>query len=109
MGLLPPELKRTDTLFPYTALFRVRPPAWRETSALGRRRGPDLPGGGRPTEVADQEGRARAEPAAVRGRGLARAPRRPSLRPAASRGGLGDHAEIPAGADRKSTRLNSSH
>src|SRR3546814_4780709 len=45
----PPRSTRTDTLFPYTTLFRSRPPAWRRRRPyLGR------PSPGHPVGQADQ-------------------------------------------------------
>src|SRR3546814_11575223 len=70
----PPRSTRTDTLFPYTTLFRSAPiPAGRARSAEGFRLGIGF-----------------------------RRTRRPPPLPAA------DRPDVPA-ADRKSTRLNSSH
>src|SRR3712207_7122719 len=69
-----------STLFPYTTLFRSRGGA-----ALGRR------------DVATREG------------GAERTPRRPRIGPAGSQLAHRRPRRPPESADRKSTRLNSSH
>src|SRR3546814_13781029 len=82
----PPRSTRTDTLFPYTTLFRSHP-----SRLLSRRGGPDDPGGAGHGGQAD---------------GMA-----------PSHGVSADHVDlrrraagaVGLGADRKSTRLNSSH
>src|SRR3546814_13177607 len=99
----PPRSTRTDTLFPYTTLFRSHPPLPRRP-AVGRPRTRRVR---RP--VAAQTGADRqrrldgGEFARTRlGAGLLPHHRLPA-RPAAA------HAEGARGLDRKSTRLNSSH
>src|SRR3546814_11533792 len=85
----PPRSTRTDTLFPYTTLFRSRP---------GERRDGAPPGAAR-TLAAGPAGLAR-----LCGRGRADRPRlaaHPAVECAAT--------AIGAERDRKSTRLNSSH
>src|SRR3546814_11322981 len=93
----PPRPTRTDTLFPYTTLFRSRTVprlVTRRALARGRRDGAGA--------VARERERLRPA-AAAGGAALAadgRAPRSAGLDPA--------HPRRPRG-DRKSTRLNSSH
>src|SRR3546814_6421059 len=96
----PPRSTRTDTLFPYTTLFRSRPAARR----LGARRWPARAAPGEPAREAGRAGlragrgvRGGARPAparrlAVRGRGRAHAWPLPAARPAGLVGR--DRAEI---------------
>src|SRR3546814_14748523 len=97
----PPRTTRTDTLFPYTTLFRSGDALLERRLPLGAgARGRDPRGGGEPGVVA----RARGVPPSRRQR-LDAAP----LRPPAGTGGAADVARYAAQTDRKSTRLNSSH
>src|SRR3546814_4665337 len=106
----PPRSTRTDTLFPYTTLFRS-PPAARRVSECGLRLGGrhlPLLRGGAGHRIADHRRPRRprrAERRVMSGRRL------PALRIAAS---LGFSLLVAAilfytVLDRKSTRLNSSH
>src|SRR3546814_15535510 len=100
----PPRSTRTDTLFPYTTLFRSRAAARSDAA----RAVPPLPGtlpaaegglDGRPGADARHLGR----PRHLRRLGLAAAGAHGlAVRPRGLRGGAG-------AVDRKSTRLNSSH
>src|SRR3546814_6795373 len=109
----PPRSTRTDTLFPYTTLFRsfhgsaaarpagaaLRPAADRAVALRRPAADPALrrrPGGG----VGDHAGR---RPGGGGRAGRARPRRRRHVGARAGRHGR------PAGGDRKSTRLNSSH
>src|SRR3546814_13242356 len=117
----PPRSTRTDTLYPYTALFRSSgtapattcmaacpPTEARHDPALSAVSGAVGPAG------ADLAG---AQPEPVAGHGPARRRARPAagsgIRTAAA--AQGAHPQLPAGraaaaaGDRKSTRLNSSH
>src|SRR3546814_17449480 len=76
----PPRSTRTDTLFPYTTLFRS-PPHPPTRSSLGR---------------------ASAKPDRRRKRA-------PSMTGGHEKGGPDDPDRLPHSLDRKSTRLNSSH
>src|SRR3546814_17734120 len=79
----PPRSTRTDTLFPYTTLFRS-PPARRRDSRRRRRHGPL--GGGLHRQL----------------------PRERAAQPGGRADG-GEHLPARWHGDRKSTRLNSSH
>src|SRR3546814_15781740 len=91
----PPRSNRTDTLFPYTALFR-------SARFIGQ-------------DLVDVDKQARAAVIAVRGRRdgepaeNADAPRDREHEPAARPDAVQGHPEFIIKADRKSTRLNSSH
>src|SRR3546814_16242237 len=96
----PPRSTRTDTLFPYTTLFR----SVREPSALpGEPRVP--PRGARSRSLVEKRGRAlaRGRHAAADGTRVGFFLRR------SGEPGRGETLDDGRDADRKSTRLNSSH
>src|SRR3546814_17001968 len=98
---LPPRTTRTDTLFPYTTLFRSVDVGMLDPEAMEPRHQPtqaDLRSetdGERPREVRPQKIRGRLRQA---GEGVLHGP-------AVAAPGIGQDQS----ADRKSTRLNSSH
>src|SRR3546814_2968956 len=106
----PPRSTRTDTLFPYTTLFRsfvaaeeVDVDAFAEAAEGGEE--PSRPGGVAVAEVLA------GPPHTIEGdcvRRLAVAERRPALGHAAHRPLQMEHRRVRP-RDRKSTRLNSSH
>src|SRR3546814_19491416 len=89
----PPRSTRTDTLFPYTTLFRSHESAVLALPLLDHGRGRGLEGG--PVDLVDGKLGVGLELGEVLGGGLLR-------QPALQLAGL-------LGRDRKSTRLNSSH
>src|SRR3546814_18387870 len=96
----PPRSTRTDTLFPYTSLFRSP-----REEAVGRE--PCLLRPVRPCPDLQHPHESTGGIPLLRGR---------EQRPADARGGAGSAAQVAAatggggeGGDRKSTRLNSSH
>src|SRR3546814_6998040 len=119
----PPRSTRTDTLFPYTTLFRSLARGTRRRASGRTRRGKDRGEGacrqGRAAPGFDRGGARRpVEPRRDRGRdggqrGACGADARTSRLAwpgrAASGGARGEGAAGRRAADRKSTRLNSSH
>src|SRR3546814_14698233 len=102
----PPRSTRTDTLFPYTTLFRSEGGAVRAARPLRRRRrAPE--GGGTSLSLLRDAGGAESEAQGGADRRTAAdlRPRRP--RPLRGRAGAPRGRGPPA--DRKSTRLNTSH
>src|SRR3546814_15778485 len=120
----PPRSKRTDTLFPYTTLFRSRRGAEVAGGGVDLRQGFDrhleeaaefrIPGAAREVhqrgprgggDVGDAAPRQTVEEEGVGGAEAQLAPRQQALGLVV----MGDDPGKLGGGDRKSTRLNSSH